>query len=102
MLKTPPFKNHGACVRFIKVVCFDDTEDFTLEKIACMRCKHYHVTFDPAAPRGCKLFQFKSAVMPHVLVKQSTGSECKSFDEKVKKDNSDAGGNKDFNDPKYW
>ena len=40
--------------------------------------------------------------MPHVLVKQSTGHECTSFEEKVKKGNSDDNGNKDFNDPKYW
>lgn len=74
------------------------------ERIACMKCKHYHVTFDALAPRGCKLFGFKSSLMPYVLVKQSTGHDCKSFEEKVKK-NSDSGednGKKDYNDPKYW
>jgi hypothetical protein len=70
------------------------------QRIACMRCKHYQVTFDPASPRGCKLFQFKSAVMPHILVKQSTGKDCTSFEENSKK--SEGEKKVDFNDPKYW
>ena len=45
--------------------------------------------------------------MPSVLVKQSTGHDCTSFEEKVKKSSDDEGGKggdakKDFNDPKYW
>jgi len=75
------------------------------QRIPCMRCKHYQVTFDPAAPRGCKLFQFKSMLMPYVLVKNSTGKDCTSFEEKPKKHGDDEGsssGKKDFNDPKYW
>lgn len=71
-------------------------------RIPCMRCKHYQVTFDPASPRGCKLYQFKSAVMPHILVKQSTGSECTSFEETVKKGEAKEAAKVDFNDPKYW
>lgn len=75
-------------------------------RIACMKCKHYNVTFDPSAPRGCKLYGFKSTVMPYVLVKQSTGHDCTSFEEKLKK-NSEGNANddnekKDYNDPKYW
>lgn len=76
------------------------------ERIACMKCKHYHVTFDPSSPRGCKLYGFKSSVMPYVLVKQSTGKDCTSFEEKVKKSSgngTDEGNEKkDYNDPKYW
>jgi hypothetical protein len=74
-------------------------------RIPCMRCVHYQVTFDPTAPRGCKLYQFKSATMPSVLVKQSTGHDCTSFAERAKKpgdDDSSGSGKKDFNDPKYW
>jgi hypothetical protein len=71
-------------------------------RIPCMRCKHYQVTFDPTSPRGCKLYQFKSAIMPHILVKQSTGSECKSFEENVKKGETKEAAKVDFNDPKYW
>lgn len=72
-------------------------------RIPCMRCVHYQVTFDPTAPRGCKLYQFKSATMPSVLVKQSTGHDCTSYEERGKKSGDDEGnGKKDFNDPKYW
>ena len=72
----------------------------TNHRIACMRCKHYHSTFEPAAQRGCKLFQFKSNLMPYILVKQSTGHDCNSFEErKHQKENDEK---KDFNDPKYW
>lgn len=71
-------------------------------RIPCMRCIHYQVTFDANAPRGCKLYHFKSIMMPSVLVKQSTGHDCTSFEEKVKKSGDDDGGKKDFNDPKYW
>lgn len=75
------------------------------KRIPCMRCKHYQVTFDPISPRGCKLYQFKSSLMPYILVKQSTGKDCLSFEEKPNKaGNNDGEGDekKDFNDPKYW
>ena len=69
-----------------------------------MKCKHYHVTFDVSAPRGCKLYQFKSTTMPYILVRQSTGKDCHSFEERTKKSGDDHDGSekKDFNDPKYW
>lgn len=72
------------------------------KRIACMKCKHYHVTFDPAAPRGCKLYGFKSSVMPYILVKQSSGHDCLSFEEKTNKVDEKDTVKKDYNDPKYW
>ena len=70
-------------------------------RIACIRCKHYHSTFESSAQRGCKLFEFKSNLMPYILVKQSTGHDCNSFEErKLLKDEQVI--KKDFNDPKYW
>jgi hypothetical protein len=72
------------------------------ERIPCMRCKYYHVTFDPSAPRGCKLYGFKSTNMPYILVKQSTGHDCSSFEEKNKNDLNKKEEKTDFNDPKYW
>lgn len=77
-------------------------EEQTNHRIPCMRCKHYYSTFDPKIPRGCKLYQFQSATMPYILVKQSTGKDCPSFEEMAKKDDGNEGGKKDFNDPKYW
>ena len=74
-----------------------------VKRIPCMKCKHYQVTFDPVTPRGCKLYQFKSATMPYILVKQSTGKDCASFEERQKGDvNSESSKKTDFNDPKYW
>ena len=72
------------------------------ERIPCMKCKHYTVTFDPNAPRGCKLFNFKGATMPYVMVKQATGKDCDHFEEKVKKDENNGDKKIDLNDPKYW
>ena len=73
-------------------------------RIPCMRCKHYQVTFDSKAPRGCKLYSFKSMLMPYVLVKQSTGKDCQAFEERPRggSDDDNSGGKKDFNDPKFW
>ena len=74
------------------------------KRIPCMKCVHYYTTFDPRAPRGCKLYEFKSGLMPYILVKQSTGHDCTHFKERPKKDDGDGGtgGKVDFNDPKYW
>jgi hypothetical protein len=66
-----------------------------------MRCKHYQVTFDPTAPRGCKLYGFKSTNMPYILVKQSTGHDCTAFEEKPNANNTKEA-KIDLNDPKYW
>lgn len=80
----------------------DEDQPVGTKRIACMRCKHYQTTFDPKAPRGCSLYQFKSPLMPYILVKQSTGSDCHSFSERPKKEDLDKSSKKDFNDPKYW
>jgi hypothetical protein len=41
--------------------------------------------------------------MPYILVKQSTGHDCNSFEEKKKKGQEENKEEKvDFNDPKYW
>lgn len=71
------------------------------QRIPCMKCKHYMVTFDPNAPRGCKLFNFKGATMPYVMVKQATGKDCQHFEEK-RSHESNKEEKVDFNDPKYW
>jgi hypothetical protein len=80
----------------------DYDEKQTSTRIACMRCKHYQTTFDPKAQRACNLYQFKSNLMPYILVKQSTGGDCPSFSERPKKETEEQKGKKDFNDPKYW
>lgn len=48
----------------------------------CRKCKHYHITYDPQTPNGCKLFRIKSRQMPHMLIKSQSGDYCYGFDEK--------------------
>jgi hypothetical protein len=66
---------------------------------ACLRCIHYQVTFDPAAPRGCKLYSIKSSQFPSIIVRMSTGKDCPDFKLKTRNqsDSKDS-----FDDPKYW
>jgi hypothetical protein len=54
------------------------------EKINCLKCKYYYITWDPAFPKGCKLFGFKSLNLPSMLVKQSSGLPCGKFAPKEK------------------
>lgn len=54
------------------------------ERIDCLKCRHYYVTWDPSFPRGCKAFGFKSQAMPSVAVRNSSGSPCLNFEPKPK------------------
>ena len=46
----------------------------------CLKCRHFHVTWDPAFPRGCRVFGIKSKRMPSLVVKENTGHHCPSFE----------------------
>jgi len=48
-------------------------------RINCFKCKFFHISWDPVSPRGCKYFGFKSALMPSIVVLQSSGKECGAF-----------------------
>lgn len=52
------------------------------EKINCIRCKHYFVTWDAQRPYGCKLFGFKTWQIPSVAVHQTSGKPCQGFETK--------------------
>ena len=54
-------------------------------RIYCVRCIHYHVTYDPYAPHGCKFFKMKSAQNPANLVKSTSGEECHAHSPRLKK-----------------
>ena len=54
-------------------------------KANCINCKHYHITWDQKAPRGCKLYGIKSQAMPSQIVQMAGHGDCQGFDEKVKK-----------------
>lgn len=63
----------------------------------CNNCKHYFITFDAKAPKGCKAYNIKSAQLPSQIVKMASGQECMGFSEKPKRAEK-----KDYNDSKYW
>jgi len=53
--------------------------------IACGRCLHYFVTYDPKRPRGCRRFGFKSLQSPSLEVFAATGTNCAHYEEKVRR-----------------
>jgi hypothetical protein len=54
------------------------------EKVNCLKCKYYYITYDARMPYGCRLFGFKGRQVPSVSVHQSSGSSCRGFDVKDK------------------
>ncbi len=48
-------------------------------RIACQRCRHYRITWDPRAPYGCEVHGFKSRRLPSLVVYESSGLECQAF-----------------------
>ncbi len=71
------------------------------KQLACIKCKHYQSSYNARTPRMCKLYGFESQVMPYILVKQSTGSDCQEYSPRVKEEAGDAK-KTNYNDPKYW
>ncbi len=55
------------------------------ERINCIKCAYYEVTWDPESPHGCVLFGFKGKRMPSEIVRETTGRQCPSFIPKIKK-----------------
>ncbi len=53
------------------------------KSVNCLKCKHFFVTWEPKHPRGCRLYGFKTQLMPSLLVFQSTGMPCQGFEEKM-------------------
>lgn len=52
------------------------------EAVNCMKCRHFFVTWDPRAPRGCQAMGFKGMMMPSQQVLVVTGKPCQLFEEK--------------------
>jgi hypothetical protein len=52
----------------------------------CQKCKHFYITWDERAPRGCKLYGIKTMSYPGLIVKAyGTAADCMGFEEKPKK-----------------
>ena len=68
-------------------------------KANCLKCKHYFITFDQTAPKGCRIYGIKSSSVPSAIVKQANnGNDCIGFSPKPNKKPK----SKDLNDDKYW
>ena len=48
-------------------------------QINCFKCQYFKVTWDPAAPRACAAYGFKTKQVPSNVVKQSSGMDCLRF-----------------------
>lgn len=48
-------------------------------QINCFKCVHMKITWEPAHPRACTAYGFKTAQIPSVVVKQSSGMDCMKF-----------------------
>ncbi|MEZ4330604.1 MAG: uracil-DNA glycosylase [Myxococcota bacterium] len=48
----------------------------------CLHCVHYFVTWEPAKPRGCRAYAFKSEDLPSDVVFESSGEPCRLFERK--------------------
>jgi len=51
----------------------------TSDRIDCIQCEHFIVTWNPRFPRACRLYGFKSMQLPSVEVMKATGEECIGF-----------------------
>lgn len=48
----------------------------------CYRCRYLRTGWDPALPYSCDLLGFRSLEMPSRIVWESTGADCRVFEEK--------------------
>ncbi|MBL8968052.1 MAG: hypothetical protein JNG85_13690 [Spirochaetaceae bacterium] len=48
----------------------------------CLKCLHFHVTWDPSFPRSCEVFGIKSQRLPSLEVFAATRRHCPAFEEK--------------------
>ncbi|MBF0310831.1 MAG: uracil-DNA glycosylase [Magnetococcales bacterium] len=51
-------------------------------RIDCTRCRHYWITWDANFPRGCRVLNFKTRMMPSQEVLAASGKECLAFEPK--------------------
>jgi hypothetical protein len=50
----------------------------------CFECVHFFVTWEPAHPRGCRAFGFKTKQLPSQEVFQASGKSCTLFQARPK------------------
>jgi hypothetical protein len=55
----------------------------TKEKIVCLKCTYFYVTWDKGFPNGCKAMGFKSKDLPSLVVNQCSGMPCQQYEPKT-------------------
>lgn len=81
-----------------------DNQEVSLadQRINCLKCKHFFVTWNPQSSKGCKAYGFESNQIPSVVVALETKKECLLFQQKeVSALNKNKSG-LDLNDDKLW
>ncbi|WP_062514891.1 hypothetical protein [Halobacillus sp. KGW1] len=53
-----------------------------MDKINCFKCRHFRTTWNPAFPRSCSAYEFKTKELPSAYILRTTGSSCMQFQEK--------------------
>jgi len=56
-----------------------------MERIVCQKCSYFFVTWEPSRPYGCKAYNFKSKILPSIIVKQNSGLPCAFYNPKQRK-----------------
>jgi hypothetical protein len=55
------------------------------QKVLCLRCRHYFVTWDKNHPHGCKAFKLKSAVLPYYDIQLVSNMNCLKYEARPEK-----------------
>lgn len=50
-----------------------------MQRINCVKCIHYFVTWQPQHPHGCKAYGIKSKRHPSMEIQASTGTPCQAY-----------------------
>jgi hypothetical protein len=56
-------------------------------KPLCHNCSHFYVTYKTNFPYGCKAFGVISKKIPHMEVKNISGTDCALFSNRIKNGN---------------
>jgi hypothetical protein len=54
------------------------------KRIQCHKCQYYFVTWQQNKPHGCRGFNFKSKLLPSIVVQQSSNKACELYKPKIR------------------
>ncbi|MDR1727684.1 MAG: hypothetical protein LBT74_07115 [Acidobacteriota bacterium] len=60
-----------------------NTADGLERPVACRKCRHYLVTWEPRRPYGCRAHGFKTNRSPAAVVYETSGIPCQLFASKA-------------------